>query len=508
MQEITLNGQTWKLDINDVLGRGSFGTVFGGLSPTGEPAALKIVPAGPLSDRERLVAPGLSGRKNVLPILAHGEWGDKYVLAMPRANRSLRDVLVAMNGAPMAMEDAAPILQGILSGLDAIGGEGARDTVVHRDLKPDNVLEYKDEWCVADFGIARYVDATTGTHTAKFDRTAAYASPEQWRGDRTEPSTDIYSWAVMAVEMLTGRLPFEGPGLEEFKEQHLLAEPPALREMPDSLAALLKTCLLKPPTVRPTAAEVLSRLVAIDEEPSTPILDGLDRIERREVEHQAADIIREARAVERAEHRKALAKVAADELDNVVSALWGTLKRHMPTIVEDPVFLSASTRQPVYLIKHRDVEVYSAVAYPVDGIPWHHIRPAFDVIAVSAIVVQIPTISAGQTGTDRELWFCNPAGDGRYSWYEMGWSFTNERDNTVAWHDPKVLEPSHSYQLLMGADLPWAVSIPLTPIDVTEFVEQWCGIIEGAFNGVLPQHWLTLSPRSNPGIFLLTDGEQ
>ena len=508
MQEITLNGQTWKLDINDVLGRGSFGTVFGGLSPTGEPVALKTVPAGPRSDRERLVAPGLSGRKNVLPILAHGKWDDKYVLAMPRANRSLRDVLVAMSGAPMAMEDAAPILQGILSGLDAIGGEGARDTVVHRDLKPDNVLEYKDEWCVADFGIARYVDATTGTHTMKFAGSAPYASPEQWRGETVEPRTDVYSWAVIAVEMLTGKLPFPGPTEADFERQHRFEKPPRLEAMPDRLEAFLLSCLAKHPASRPTAAEARNRLLLINETPSTSVFQGLDRIERQEVERQAAKAVREAKAIERRNRRRELAVDAANQLDSIIESLWATLKEHMRSIVEEPITLSTAADQPVWLIKHHDVEVYAAAAHPINGIKWNRVRRSFDVISMSAIVLTIPKWSTGHVGTARELWFCNPNGNDRYRWYEMGWSFTNERDNTVAWHDPSVLDPSHAYQLLTGEDWPWAVSIPLTPVDVTEFVEQWCGIIEDAFEGVLPQYWLTLSPKSSPGIFLLTDGEQ
>lgn len=508
MQKILLDGRTWMLDVAEVLGKGGFGTVYGGLSPTGEPVALKIVPAGPLSDRERLVAPGLSGRKNVLPISAHGEWDDKYVLAMPRANRSLRDLLDAMDGAPMAIEDAMPILLGILSGLDAISGEGARDIVVHRDLKPNNVLEYEGEWCVADFGIARYVDATTGTNTAKFARSAPYASPEQWRGETVEPRTDVYSWAVIAVETLTGKLPFPGPTSEDFEKQHRFGKPPKLAAMSDRLKALLLSCLAKHPASRPKAAEAQDRLSMINATPSTPVFQGLDRIERQEVERQTAEAIREAKAIERLNRRRELAVDAANQLDNIIDSLWTTMKEHMPSIVEEPITLSTATDQPVWLIKHHDVELYTAAAHAIDGIKWHHVRRSFDVISMSAIVLTIPKWSTGHVGTARELWFCNPSGNDRYRWYEMGWSFTNERDNIVAWRDPSVLDPLHSYQLLTGADLPWAVSVPLTRIETPQFVENWCEIIQDAFDGQLPQHWLTVSTRSSPGIFLLTDGEQ
>ena len=507
MQEITLDGQTWTLDKKECLGTGGFGAVYAGLSPEGEPAALKLVPVGPHSDRERLVAPGVSGQKNVLPIWAHGEWNGHYVLAMPRAARSLYERLGELNGKPLSADEAMPILLDILSALNEIGGGHAQEAVVHRDLKPSNVLEYDGEWCVADFGIARYADATTSTNTAKFAHTAPYTSPEQWRGDRTEPRTDIYSWAVIAVEMLTGQLPFPGPSEEEFKEQHLLEEPPALIGISDGLVALLKRCLAKRPAARDTAAELLRRLPTINETPSAPILEGLDRIELREVERRTQDQVREDKAIALQERREDLAKDAANELNGIYSQLWATLYQRMPSIVEEPVDLSTTASSLVTLIKHSDLEMRVRLSESIPG-PWHRVRESFDVIAMASIALRLPRKTKGQTGSEYELWYCNPAGDDRYHWYEMAWSFTNARDNNVAWHDPKAMIPSDSYKLLTSADLPWAVAMPLTLVDGTKFTEDWCAIVANAFEGHLPQHWLTLSPRSSPGIFLLTDGER
>ena len=506
MPEIVLDQKTWSLDENEILGRGGFGVVYAGCSPDGEPVALKVLPVGPPADRERLVAPGLSGRKNVLPILAHGQWEDKYVLAMPRADRSLRDVLDTLGGQAMAIEDAMSILRDTLSGLDAIGGDGARDPVVHRDLKPNNVLEYRGEWCVADFGIARYADATTGTNTAKLAHTAPYTSPEQWRGDRVKPRTDIYSWAVMAVEVLTGQLPFPGPSEEDFREQHLTAEPPALTEMPDSLVALLRRCLAKQPAARPIAAEALDRLTIVDEVPNTPILKDLDRIERREVERQTREEAEEAAASARRERRAALAIDAANELSGVCSSLWRTLKRRMPSIVEDPIPLSEVSNGPATLIKHRDVEMLVWPSEPIDGIEWENVRHSFDVIAISGITLTIPARSVGQTGCEYELWYCNPTGDDHYRWYEMAWSFTNNRDNTVAWQDPKMQPSRISYELLMGMDAPWGVSMPLTVVVTPEFVERWCGILINAFQGQMHKHRAIQSERVQK-LFSLVDGE-
>ena len=506
MPEIVLDQKTWSLDENEILGRGGFGVVYSGCSPDGEPMALKVLPVGPPADRERLVAPGLSGRKNVLPILAHGQWEDRYVLAMPRADRSLRDVLDTLGGQAMAIEDAMSVLRHTLSGLDAIGGDGARDPVVHRDLKPNNVLEYRGEWCVADFGIARYADATTGTNTAKLAHTAPYTSPEQWRGDRVKPRTDIYSWAVMAVEVLTGQLPFPGPSEEDFREQHLTAEPLVLTEMPDSLAALLRRCLAKQPAARPTAAEALDRLAIVDEVPSTPILKGLDRIERQEVERRTREEAEEAREIARRERRAALANDAANELDGIGWSLWSTLKQRMPSVVEDPISLSASESSLVYLIEREDVQLYIPRTFPIESIAWSDIRSSFDVIAMSAIALRLPERRTGQDSCTYELWYCNPSQADRYGWYEMGWSFTGPRDNTIAWCDPQALEPAQSYQLLAGGDAPWGISVPLTPVDNVDFVNRWCSIIIAAFQGQLHEHWATRSERVQK-LFSLVDGE-
>ena len=508
MQEITLGERTWTLCEDKMLGEGGFGRVYAGLSPDGKPVALKLVPVGPQADREQLVAPGLSGRKNVLPILAHGEWQGRYVLAMPRASRSLRDLLDDADGNRLSLADATPILRDILSALEAIGGPRAREPVIHRDLKPANILEHDGEWCVADFGIAKYADATTAPNTAKFARTAAYAAPEQWRDDETEPRTDIYSWAVIAFEMLMGQIPFRGPSVEEFKEQHLFDEPPALVGMPHLLNALVKRCLDKLPASRWTAAEALERLATIDEEPSTPTLERLEQIELREVERRTKEQIRIDKAAERRRRRKALAEGAAKELNGIYLHLWRTLKQRMPSIVEEPVSLGPTTSPLVTLIDRRDVELCVAMSYAVDDLPWEQVRPSFDLVAVSGVRLRIPPMLTGQVGSQYELWYCNPAGDEHYCWYEMGWSFTGDRDLTTEWYDPAFQEPRVAIRLLTEAGLPWAVSKPLTLVDPVEFVERWCDTIADAFEGQLPTHWLVLDPLSTSGIFFLTDDKE
>ena len=503
VKEITLAGGVWKLDLSDLLGSGGFGHVYGGFAPNGDPAALKVVRSGPSSQRERLVAPGASGLANVLPIWAHGELNGEYVLAMPRADRSLRELLDSAKGAPMSLNDAKPILMDILAALDAIAGNGAADAIVHRDLKPANVLEWNGQWYVADFGIARYADVTTASNTVKRAMTPEYAAPEQWRQDRAEPRTDVYAWGVIAFELLGGHVPFPGPTEEEFREQHLSEPPPDLLGVSDRIVALIKSCLSKQVMARSTASEVRNRLSGIDESPAIPAFARLDHIERQEVERRTNAAVLEARKDARAERRRELAADANRGLDHMVSSLWTDLRARMPTIVKQPFVLSASERRFVSLIEHSDVGVRVWASHPVEEKSWECVSPTFDVIANSITVLELPGKTVGHAACDYALWYCNPTHPDQFAWYEMGWSFVGEREEQSSWHDPQEQSLSTSITLLTEDKFPWRIAMPLTYAGGGEFKERWLRIIGDAFDGTLPEHD---SPAAATGANLLGRG--
>ena len=503
VNEITLDGRVWKLDLDDLLGSGGFGDVYAGLSPRGEPAALKVLPSGPSSLRERLVAPGASGLANVLPIWAHGELNGGYVLAMPRAERSLRELLDSTDRAPMSLNDAKPILLDILAALEAIAGTGAADPIVHRDLKPANVLEWGGQWYVSDFGIARYADVTTASDTVKRAMTPEYAAPEQWRQDRAEPRTDIYAWGVIAFELLGGHVPFPGPTEEEFRGQHLFEPPPDLLGVSDRVVALIKSCLSKQAMSRSTASEVRDRLSSIDESPAIPALARLDHIERQEVERRTNAAVLEAKKVARAERRRGLAADASQSLDYMVSSLWTDLRARMPTIVNEPFVLSTSGLRLTSLIEHSDVRVQVWTTHAVKEESWECVSPTFDVVAISATMVELLGKTDGHTACDYEIWYCNPTHPDQFGWYEMGWSFVGEREEQSSWHDPQVQALSSSITLLTEDKFRWRIAMPLTYAEAGEFKERWLRIIADAFDGTLPEH---NSPAAATGANLLGRG--
>ena len=162
---------------------------------------VKLIRKAPGAQRELLFV-NLEGVPNIVPVIDWGELDDYWVIVMPHADKSLRDHLSELGGM-VPVNDAISILVDIAETLAAV-----EDHVVHRDIKPENILLLNNDWCLADFGIARYAEATTAPDTLKYAKTPAYAAPEQWREDTATSATDVYALGIIAYELLAGRRPF------------------------------------------------------------------------------------------------------------------------------------------------------------------------------------------------------------------------------------------------------------------------------------------------------------
>jgi len=157
----------------------------------------------------------------------------------------------------LSLQAAGLILSQVASGLQHAHDRG----VIHRDVKPANVLIDRDgRAVVTDFGIARRDDGSTPTKTGIVLGTVDYMSPEQRAGERVTPATDQYALGVMAFQLLTGRLPFIG-NLGQTTYGHMTQPPPCLQsirpELPDAMESLVQRMLAKAPEDRwPSLAEV------------------------------------------------------------------------------------------------------------------------------------------------------------------------------------------------------------------------------------------------------------
>ena len=241
----------------------------------GRKVVLKVLPpelAGALSperfQREVRLAASLQ-HPHMVPLLAAGSAGGILYYTMPYvAGESLRARLDRQGALPVG--EAFRYLRDVTEALAAAHAQG----IVHRDIKPDNVLLTHQHAVVTDFGIAKAVSAAGGTGTGQLTGTGlaigtpTYMAPEQATGDaQVDHRADLYSLGVMAYEMLAGEPPFRGP-VQVMVAAHLSRIAPPLTELrpslPPALARLVARCLEKLPADRfGSAQELLAELDTI-----------------------------------------------------------------------------------------------------------------------------------------------------------------------------------------------------------------------------------------------------
>jgi tRNA A-37 threonylcarbamoyl transferase component Bud32 len=211
--------------------------------------------------REAMNAASLN-HPSVVQIYDHGRSEDgTYFMAMEYVPGGTLKERIAESGSldPLEADDIASRVADALA-------EAHRSGIVHRDIKPQNVLlTASGEAKVADFGIARAASASTITETNLLLGTAAYMSPEQVAGERVGPPSDLYSLGAVLYEMLTGGLPHEADDPIATAMKRLERPPPHPREanpaVPEELDALTARLLAKDPLERyPGAAELAEDL--------------------------------------------------------------------------------------------------------------------------------------------------------------------------------------------------------------------------------------------------------
>jgi len=211
---------------------------------------------------------------HIVPLLSAGEAEDRPYFTMPYVGgESLRARLTRERELPIS--DAVRILREIASALAFAHQRG----VVHRDIKPDNVLLADDAAMVTDFGVAKAVSvaAIEGSQLTSIGvalGTPAYMSPEQATADPlTDHRADIYAWGVLAYEMLTGSTPFAGRSSHAMLAAHITESPELVSKrrssVPIALASIVMSCLEKRPADRPQrASELVKALDSLTTPPS------------------------------------------------------------------------------------------------------------------------------------------------------------------------------------------------------------------------------------------------
>ena len=218
------------------------GVVFEGVADGQEPVAIKVVTTELSQDevfvrrfqREVAAAQKIS-HPHVVPVLGAGEEGGlPYLVQALIAGGSLHDRLVKEGS--LGLATTVRLLKGPAEGIDALHASG----LVHRDIKPGNILLDGETAYVTDFGLAKDSQASNLTRPGQALGSLDYMAPEQIRGEDVSAATDVYALGCMIHECLTGTPPFGGRPSMRVLFAHLQEEPPDLSSVPGITPAVAK----------------------------------------------------------------------------------------------------------------------------------------------------------------------------------------------------------------------------------------------------------------------------
>jgi serine/threonine protein kinase len=254
--------------LQDRLGEGGMGVVHLARDPEGRPVAVKVLhPLDPLGSegvnaRRRLTREVETMRRVRSPYVAEvldadvtGEF--PYIVTRFVAGPTL-DEMVRTRG-PLSGSGLRRLAHGMAEALTAIHAAG----VVHRDLKPGNVMLTDDRPIVIDFGIAQAGDATRLTQTGLVMGTPGYLAPEVIEGQPSSPASDVHSWGSTMAFAATGHLPFGG-GSYETIFYRIISGRADLTGVPAPLVPLISAALARDPSHRPSASWLSAQAIALD----------------------------------------------------------------------------------------------------------------------------------------------------------------------------------------------------------------------------------------------------
>ncbi|WP_307787089.1 serine/threonine-protein kinase [Streptomyces musisoli] len=259
------------------LGSGGMGTVHAGLTADGLRVAVKVIHPAQAEDPEfrarfrREVQ--LSARVQgpcLVPLLAADPEADAPWLATAYAPGPTLNQYLADHG-PLTGATLHAFATGTAQALAAVHEAG----VVHRDVKPQNVILTPAGPRVLDFGIARAADGTSVTRTGVMTGTPGWISPEYYRTSTAGPEGDMFAWGALVAYAATGRLPF-GTGAPDVVAFRVMSGDPDLDGVPEELREVVESALAKEPADRISAASAAQKCSGFLASQATQVLAGGD----------------------------------------------------------------------------------------------------------------------------------------------------------------------------------------------------------------------------------------
>ncbi len=475
MITIRLRKGEWKYDPKLPLGpEGGFGEVFLGKSADGKSVAVKRlkITASDAAHRELKIADWI-GKKtfsHIMPCYDSGQdsESDMYFVVMPQAELSL-EAKIQQEGL-LGDSESAKILLEIVNGLIEAG------ELVHRDMKPGNILYYESSWYIADFGIARFVEESTSLRTLKGCLSPPYAAPEQWKYERGTHATDAYALGCIGYTLLTGKPPFSGPTAEDYKNQHLHDEPPPLSECNSLLKSLLVMMLRKVPESRPSLTRIAKTLETIlkeQVEASGKRFSALSKAGASVVQQQAEEESKEAKERSERKRRQALAQQAETIFFQVREDLFTDILLAAPAAIQEDDIRIRLGKAVLVMQLIGEPSGYAAGSFP---------SSKWDVVLGGKIAVRQETPRYIWSSS---LWFSKLAPEGNYRWREVsyfGSPFLNKKSGFEPHYLEDIVQADEAagpaiaaYQIAFGPQC-------IDDEDVEGFKERWCDLFTKAVN--------------------------
>ncbi|MCA2184945.1 serine/threonine-protein kinase [Nonomuraea cavernae] len=263
------------------LGEGGMGVVHLAVDPQGRQVAVKVLRAEVAGDevaRRRLSREVETMRrvrsKYIAEVLDADVTGHRpYIVTRYVPGRPLDEII--KDDGPLDLPALVKIAHGVATALAAVHSVG----VIHRDLKPGNVLILDGDPVLIDFGIAQAVDATRLTQTGMFIGTPGYLAPEIIEGQEAGPEVDIHAWAGTLLYAGTGQPPF-GKGTLEMIFYNITAGKADVSAAPLALQPLLKAAFQRNPAKRPKAAELAEQTARMLPQPQSGVPDEISTVPR------------------------------------------------------------------------------------------------------------------------------------------------------------------------------------------------------------------------------------
>jgi serine/threonine protein kinase len=257
------------------LGEGGMANVFLALQENlGREVAIKVLDSAFLEDKQTLKRFEIEARSaakltnpNIVTIYDVGQSGDNHYIAMEYLEKSLRDRIKAEGKLPP--QEALEIIKKISAAL----AEAHDKNIIHRDIKPDNIMFRRDgNPVLLDFGIARAMDIKTRlTMTGVNVGTPHYMSPEQCKGDEIDGRSDIYSLGIVLFESLTGKVPYTSEYITGVIYKHTHGQVAKLPAELETYQPLIEMMMAKQTENRVKSAAELVEYLQTPEEIQIPV---------------------------------------------------------------------------------------------------------------------------------------------------------------------------------------------------------------------------------------------